>query len=110
MNKYNVNNNIININNINKFNNVLQYLDNVVYNPLLMDANTDSLYSVPGSKEVSNLFYNNGYLPYENSVPAIDVLRGNNISQSHSQLQTSRNLPSYYKQFIHHNTTPFASN
>jgi len=51
------------------------------------------IYSVPGTKMDPYILYGSGYLPYEENVPAIDVLRANTIS-------------AYYKQYINHNISP----
>jgi hypothetical protein len=73
-----------------------QYLQDSYENPYF----AKDIYIVPGqarlAHNVNTKTYDNSYLPYENAVPAIDVLRAN-----------QKNLPpSYYSQVIRHNIMP----
>jgi hypothetical protein len=74
------------------------WLDPYAYNPYF----APDIYIVPGqaklSHNVNTVEYDNSYLPYESSVPAVDILRANN------QILP----PSYYSQVIKHNTTPYS--
>jgi hypothetical protein len=55
------------------------------------------LYATSGA--LSKMLYGNDYMPYENMVPALDIMRAN----------TSLSYPQYYLQYIKHNTTPLAN-
>jgi hypothetical protein len=74
------------------------WLDPYAYNPYF----APDIYMVPGqarlTHNVNTTEYDNSYLPYESSVPAVDVMRANN----------SILPPSYYSQVIKHNTTPYS--
>jgi hypothetical protein len=70
-------------------------LDPVEYNSFYFN---NSLYSIPGSTADPYMLYGAGYMPYESAVPAVDVMRTGD----------KKNLPSYYKQYLKQNTTPFA--
>jgi hypothetical protein len=74
------------------------WLDPYAYNPNF----ANDIYIVPGQARLSHNMntteYDNSYLPYEGSVPAVDVLRANNNILP----------PSYYTQVIRHNTSPYS--
>ena len=64
------------------------------------------LYSATGA--LSKMFYGNDYMPYENMVPAVDIMRANNnnpLKYPKYNLQ----YPQYYLQYIDDNTTPLAN-
>lgn len=74
------------------------WLDPYAYNPSF----ASDIYIVPGQARLAHNLntteYDNSFLPYESSIPAVDVLRANN----------SILPPSYYSQVIRHNTTPYS--
>jgi len=59
----------------------------------------NDIYLVPGQAKLGHNSYTSDYLPYESSIPAIDVLRAN------GQLQQ---IPQYLKQYLTQNTTPYS--
>jgi len=63
------------------------------------------VYIAPGQAKlahnINTKLYDNSYIPYESSIPSIDVLRANNQNQI--------SLPSYFKQYLQLNTTPFSN-
>jgi hypothetical protein len=69
------------------------YLDPVVNHPLYA---SNSIYSMPGTTADPYMLYGSGYMPFEGTVPAVDVLRANN----------KKVLPAYYKQYLQQNITP----
>jgi len=86
------------------------WLDPYAYDPYF----AKDIYIVPGqarlSHNVNTKDYDNSYLPYESSIPAIDVLRANTYNQKNNQKNNSKILPpSYFTQVIRHNTTPYSS-
>ena len=74
------------------------WLDPYAYDPYF----AKDIYIVPGQARLAHNLntkeYDNSYLPYESSIPAVDVLRANNKILP----------PSYYTQVIRNNTTPFS--
>ena len=86
-------------NNLSKFKDVgpfrQYYLDPLVNHPLYA---SNSIYSMPGSIGDPYILYGSGYMPFEGNVPAVDVMRANNKQVS----------PSYYKQYIQQNITPYS--
>jgi len=56
----------------------------------------NAIYSIPGSIGDPYMLYGSGYMPFEGTVPAVDIMRANNKQVS----------PAYYKQYLQQNITP----